>query len=508
MDTEAPATPSVSSRVAKGTGWVVAWRIASRNLGLLSTLILVRLLKPEDFGLVTLAAGFTNSVELLSTIGVQDALVREAAPTRDMYDTAFSINLLRGLLTALIIVAIAWPTADFFGDARLINVMLALAVSMFFSGFTNIGIVDFRRDFEFHKEFNLSVVSRTVMVVSTIGFALIWRSYWALVFGLTMNRLAGLAQSYIMSPFRPRLSLRSWHRLIGFSSWTWLQTMLSQIKERGDSVIIGRVLGTAQFGVFSIGYELGALPVTEVVEPLGRTLFSGFAVLHRDDSSPTKLYLGAVEVAIMLILPAGIGISMVADPMVRFVLGAQWLTAVPVIQIIAISSTVSIFGYFSGTFLTAGGKVRDSFLLSSVSVAIRVPLMIALAYFWGLAGAAVAVAISLAIDQGLFLWRTMHHLAIKFGDLLACTWRAMVASLVMAACLYALGLAWTPGGDRPGWSNLEDLLTRCALGAVVYGTVLMLAWLLAGRPDSIERQVLRLVQGRVRWVLSGGKRQI
>ena len=119
MDTEVPGTPSVGSRVAKGTGWVVAWRIASRNLGLLSTLILVRLLKPEDFGLVTLAAGFTNSVEMLSTIGVQDALVREAAPTRDMYDTAFSINLVRGLLTALIIVAIAWPTADFFGDAEL-----------------------------------------------------------------------------------------------------------------------------------------------------------------------------------------------------------------------------------------------------------------------------------------------------------------------------------------------------------------------------------------------------
>ena len=84
MDTVTPDPPSIASRVARGTGWVVAWRVISRNLGLLSTLILVRLLRPEDFGLVTLAAGFTNSVELLSTIGVQDALVREVAPDRDM----------------------------------------------------------------------------------------------------------------------------------------------------------------------------------------------------------------------------------------------------------------------------------------------------------------------------------------------------------------------------------------------------------------------------------------
>jgi lipopolysaccharide exporter len=498
MDTEETASQSVNSRVARGTGWVVAWRVVSRNLGLLSTLVLVRLLRPEDFGLVTLAAGFANSVESLSTMGVQDALVRELAPGREMYDTAFSLNLIRGLVTAMIIIAIAWPTADFFGEPRLVNVMLALGVSMLLSGLYNIRTVDFRRDFEFQKEFNLAVVSRTVMVVSTIGFALIWRSYWALVFGLMMNRVAGVVQSYIMAPYRPRLTLQSWRRLFAFSFWIWLQSMLSQIKDRGDSIIIGRFLGTAGFGVFSIGSELGALPVTEVVEPLGRTLFSGFALLHRDDSSPTRLYLGAVEVAIMLILPAGIGISMVADPMVRFVLGAQWLTAVPVMQIIAISSTISIFGYFSGTFLTAGGKVRDTFLLSSLSVAIRIPVMIGLVYVWGLPGAAVAVAISLMVDQGLFLWRTMHHLTITFGDLLACTWRAMVASLVMVACLSALGMAWTPGGDRPGWSNFEDLLARCAIGAVVYGVTLGLAWLLAGRPDGIERQALILVRDRIR----------
>jgi len=493
-----PDEPSVTSRVARGTGWVVAWRIATRNLGLLSTLVLVRLLRPEDFGLVTLAAGFTNAVDSLSAIGVREALIREVSPTRDMYDTAFSLNALRAVLSAIIILAIAWPAASFFDEPRLVNVMLALSGYMLMSGLENIGTVDFRRDFAFQKEFNLQVMSRVAGVASTIIFAFIWRNYWALVCGIVVQRVAGLVQGYIMSAYRPKVSLRAWRHLIGFSLWTWLGTVLMQVKDRGDSIIIGRILGTAQFGIFSIASELGSLPVTEVVEPLGRTLFSGFAQLHRDASSPTRLYLGAVETAIALILPAGLGISMVADPMVRFVLGAQWLSTVPVIQVIAVASTVSIFGVFSAMFLSAGGQARSTFLLAGMSVAIRIPLMIALVYAWGLAGAAMAVAIAVMIEQSLFLWQTMHLLSIRIIDLLACTWRAMIASLAMVGCLSGLGMAWTTGGDTPGFSNVEDLAARCAIGAAAYGVSLSLVWLLAGRPDGVERQILMLVRNRLR----------
>ena len=300
-----------------------------------------------------------------------------------------------------------------------------------------------------------------------------------------------------MSAYRPRISFHSWRRLIGFSFWMWLQTMLMQVKERGDSIVIGRILGTSQFGVFAIGSEFGALPVTEVVEPLSRTLFSGFALLHRSAESPTRLYLGSIETAIALILPAGIGISMVADPMVRFVLGAQWLSAVPVIQIIAIACPLSVFGTFSATFLTAGGQPRATFLVSSVSGVIRIPLMIALVYAWGLPGAAVGVGIAMLIDQGLFLWRTMHHLTVTIRDLLLCTWRAVTASFVMVICLHLLGMAWTPGSEGPGWTNYRDLAVRCGLGAAIYAVSLLVTWVVAGRPDGIERQLFTLARGRL-----------
>jgi lipopolysaccharide exporter len=490
MDIDPIPQQSVTSRVARGTGWVIAWRVVSRNLGLLSTLVLVRLLRPEDFGLVALATGFANTVDSLSAIGVQDALVRDTSPTRDMYDTAYCMNVLRGLVTAVFIAALAWPVADFFADPRLIGVMLALALMMLLGTVGNIGFVNLRRDMQFQQEFKLFVAFRVISMLVTIVLAFLWRDYWALVIGLLAGRIAAVPLSYLVSPHWPRLSLRSWRHLFGFSFWSWMGTMLWQFKERSDNIIIGRMLGTAQFGVFAIGSEFGALPMTEVIEPLGRALFSGFALLHRSTESPRRLYLGAVGTAIMLILPAGLGISMVADPMVRVVLGEQWLSAVPVIQIIAIACPASVFSIVSSTFLTAAGRPRAVFLMSSVSISIRIPLMIATIYLWGLQGAAIGVAVALVIDQGIFLWRTMRQLGVSVVDLLACAWRPVVASLAMVGCLGELGMAWTQGGIIQGWSVTEDLVARCVAGAVAYVIALILAWFVAGCPDGVERQLI------------------
>ena len=102
---------SLAARTIKGAGWLMGWRMASRLLGIVNTVVLVRLLAPSDFGLVALAMSFSLAIDGLSYIGVQDALVREPVLDRAMYDTGFTMGVLRGLLTALIVAACAWPAA-------------------------------------------------------------------------------------------------------------------------------------------------------------------------------------------------------------------------------------------------------------------------------------------------------------------------------------------------------------------------------------------------------------
>src|SRR5439155_13336633 len=109
--------------------------------GLLSTLVLARLLVPDDFGLVAIACGFIAAVDALSSIGVQDALIREPVVDRDLYNTAFTMGLIRGAVTAGLIALAAWPVGEFFAEPRLTPVLLALAVGTLAGAFENIGIV-------------------------------------------------------------------------------------------------------------------------------------------------------------------------------------------------------------------------------------------------------------------------------------------------------------------------------------------------------------------------------
>lgn len=155
----APAD-SVLTRMVRGAGWVLGWRVATRLLGLLNTLLLVRLLLPGDFGLVALGVSFAKAIEGLSDLGIEDALVRAPSPHREMYDTGFTLSVLRGAVTALVVAICAWPTAVFFDDQRLIPILLVLAAGSLIGSVENIGIVDFRRDMRFHREFALLVFPR------------------------------------------------------------------------------------------------------------------------------------------------------------------------------------------------------------------------------------------------------------------------------------------------------------------------------------------------------------
>ena len=142
---------SILRRTATGAGWILGWRACARGLGVISTLVLVRLLVPADFGLVALATGFWQAIDALSSLGIEEAMIREKTPSRALYDTGFTINALRGVLTIVIVVSSAWPFAWFFDEPRLVPVLLSLTVVAFANAIENIGIVDFRRDLDFRK---------------------------------------------------------------------------------------------------------------------------------------------------------------------------------------------------------------------------------------------------------------------------------------------------------------------------------------------------------------------
>lgn len=497
-----PAKPaagaSIAWRTARGAAWVAAWRAFTRVIGLASTVILVRLLEPSDFGLVAIATGMIALTEALSSVEAQEALIRERVLTKDLYDTGFTMTVLRGLVTAAAIVLLAHPAAHFFNEPRLFEVMLALGCGIVLSSCESIRTVDFARDLAFQREFWLQAASRIVAVSVTIGTAIIWRTYWALVVGLLAGRVTRLVQSYVMAPYRPRLTLSQWRRIIGFSMWTWGNTILIQARDRAEQMTVGRIIGGEAVGLFSVGVEIGKLATTEMLAPLIRALFPGFAALNHDPQSQRDMYLDAVAVGLLLILPIGVGMSLLAHPVVLLCLGPRWTDTIPMVQVLGVVSGLIVFSYVGSTLLSAIGSPNISFGLLALAVSIRIPLVIVMTAWWGLVGAAGAMAVSLLLDQLIYQTVVCWKLRLPIGSLISRVWRPIVGCAVMAGGLYELGLAWT----APAGTSVLSLLWECILTAVTGGTIfaatMVVLWGLSGWPDGAERRVISVARRVVR----------
>jgi lipopolysaccharide exporter len=477
-------------KTAAGTGWIVGWRLATRLLGLASTLVLVRLLAPADFGLVALATSFAQAIEAFSWLGIEEALIREKAPARGVYDTAFTMNMLRGLASGLVILALAVPAGPFFGDPRIAWVLAVLALVIALDGVENIGIVDFRRDFAFQKEFQLWILPRLAGAVLTVVLAVVLRNYWALIAGILAQRVLRVSASYVMHPYRPRLSLREWRHMLSYSLWTWAISSVGLLRSRSDSILVGRMLGTAPVGFYSVGAEIAALPTTELVLPLCRAAFSGFSAGRHEQHRPAEIYLRLIAVTTLLTLPAGMGISLLAGPMVALAFGAQWAAAAPVIAILAPAGTMTVLGSVSATLFQVHALLAGMFRIEILCLVLRVALLVALIPLGGLPGAALAVALSIVLEQALYARTAFRRFGVRAGALLGVTWRSLAATVVMAFVLYAAGLGWQDGaGVAPPKLLAEGVL----LGVIVYLAALSACWLAAGRPAGAERDVLALL---------------
>jgi lipopolysaccharide exporter len=479
------STPSLAVRMVKGAGWMVAWRMVTRLLGIVSTIILVRLLVPADFGLFALATSISQSLESLVAVGVIEALIREPEPDREMYDTGFTMNLLRSLFVSLCLAAGASSAAAIFGDPRLTLMLLALAGLSLIGAFENIGIVEFRRHLTFDKEFLLAALPRIAGILTTIAFAVTFRNYWALLAGIAMVRVMRLILTYWLHPYRPGITLRAWRRIIGFSFWTWIGSIGVMIQDRMDPLVIGRALGATQVGMYAVGNEIGNLASTELVEPLAAAMFAGFSAGRREGADIGAGLYKSVSVTLMITLPIGVGISLVAAPLISLLFGTRWLEAVPIVQVFALLGVARALPYFGTVLLMTHGYLNIQFRIIMAGVILRFILLISLIHPLGLMGAVVAAAICAMVLEVTILIVTSRLFKLRPSNLARAVWRSFLAAALMALVVFSEGIGWAPARGETE-RIVFDLVIAVTSGAVTYCGSLFAMWWLCGRPDGAE----------------------
>ncbi|MDW8123472.1 MAG: lipopolysaccharide biosynthesis protein [Geminicoccaceae bacterium] len=469
-------------KIAKGAAWMVALRLISRLLGVASTLVLARLLAPEDFGLVALATTVIALLDIASEFNFDLALIRDRDAGRPEYDTAWTLIILKCALLAALLVALAGPAASFFGDERLRPIFWVLAGCLLLEGFGNIGTVDFRRDLDIAKEFRFHLWGRLAQVGTAVPLAF-WLGDWrALVAGICARYGALFLASWTMAAYRPRLSLARWRELVRFSKWVLVNNGLGYLRERIDQLVVGKLLGPAPLGLYAVAQEIADLPASELAQPVARAAYPGFARLAHEPARLARAFLDSLASLLVVTVPAAVGVAILADPLVRVLLGPKWLEAAPLVAALAFYGAMRSASALVGPLLLALGRVRIEPAMIALHLLLLVPLLSILVAEAGLFGAAIALGVCAAAHLLLGLCVVGRLLAIGPRAVLGRVWRGLVASALMAAAVHALCARIDP--------PLLQLALGIPAGAAVYAASLFALWWACGRPPGPERMVL------------------
>jgi lipopolysaccharide exporter len=483
---------STQRKMVSGAAWMVLFKLAERSLGLASTLILVRLLSPHDFGLVAMATSFIFMAELLTGFGFDVALIQNQSAQDRHYHTAWTCNVLLGLAIFMVMMASAAPIAAFYAEPAVFWVVCALSLGPLVGGLENIGVVAFRKDLRFHSEFAFQISRKLSGFLVTVPLAFWLHSYWALVAGILASKTAGTVISYFAHPFRPRFSISGASSLFSFSKWLLLTNVLGFLKERSTDFFIGRSQGAATLGVYNVAYELANLPTSELGAPINRALLPGFSRIAQDPAQLRSAYVNAISTLALFALPAAAGIFAVADFLVPVVLGPKWLAAVPLIQILGMFGAVQLFHSSMCAVLIAIGRPSAVAAGNVVFVVLLTILLFALIGRFGATGAAVAMVSAAILSTPAYLIGIRNHTGIGPATFLQALARPLIAAAAMVALLRAVMPAYAPSMPMPEAAGL--LLGAVVLGAVVYAMAVIALWLAARRPPGVERFVLERIR--------------
>ena len=477
---------SLGSHMVQGSIWNVAWRWTVRGIGLVSTVILARLLTPADFGLVAMAMLVVGVIEVFAQTGVTLALIRIPSPTRAHFDTAWTLQVLINTALAVVMVLAAPLSALYFHDARVENLVYFLSLRTFLSGFINMGIVAFRINLDFAKDFWLGVLQKLATFIIGVTLAVLLRSYWALAISIVSAQAVAIILSYAMHPYRPRIDFSKTREIWSYSIWMLSVYVSDYFSNRSDEFIVGAFAGTSQMGYYNVGSDVASSPVNELIFPIARALFPVYAKIAGDASRLRQVVLDVLGNIATLCLSIGVGVALIARDYAAVVLGPQWGAAATIIQWLALGSAASGIMEFIFTVLNVTGNVRRSSALSWTRTIVLIPCMVLAALWGGIYGVALvraAVLIALVPVGFVMLRRTID---ISVGQIAARTWRPFVAAAAMSAGMMFLPL------DAIGDLYLR-LATEILVGAVIFLAVMLLAWRLIGCPEGLEMILTKFV---------------
>lgn len=429
---------NLKNKIFGGVAWNAIGLIFENGLQLIVKLILARLLVPEMFGIVGFATVFIGMVEVFNDLGMSSALIQRKEKQLNPidYDTAYWAGLGWALFLVIILSFIVGPiAASFYNESLLIAIIPVLSFSLIARNLIAVHIVNITRELDFKKLVMPRNISRLFASVVAIVMAFTGFGVWSIIFqSVITDVLLVFIYSYI-SPWRPRrkFSKESFKNIFSFGIYTTGTNIFNYLTSNTDLLLIGKLLGAHSLGIYTLGYNFTYLIRGQIMNVINSVFFPVYSKIQDDMETIKRYYFKVIKYNCIAIYPLMIGIILLAEPLVVYILGEKWIEAIVPMQLMAAAGLVHLLTSSNTVLFRGIGKPKLELIFSIIkTLAINVPFIVIGTIYYGIIGAAsglLAAKIAIFFVNNFTLRKIV---GIKFSEILSNAGTLFLLTLVTA----------------------------------------------------------------------------
>jgi O-antigen/teichoic acid export membrane protein len=405
---------SIRNRVFSGAVWSVLGFGSSQFIRLASNLILTRLLFPEIFGLMALVQVILQGLKMMSDVGISTSVIRDERGDDPKYlNTAWTLQIVRGLLIWFISVLAAYPMAVAYESTELLFLIPFVGSTVIFQGFTSPAVLTLKRHIELDKVLVWEISSQLITTAITVGAVWYSRSIWAIATGGVIGAFISCLLSYKL-PYEhiPRISIDrlAARNMLFFGKWIFISSFVTLIINKGDVLVLGLFLSKTDLGVFAIAaiwsrmaYELLQKINQQVMTPLYAAMFreSKFSIKSKIAKTRVRLLVLVIPVILILFFGGQILIDTLYD--------ARYQSAGWMLQVLAVGTIGSAITATSANALLSFGDSFGYMTFQVTSGILLVVCMLLGGSLYGVAGLIVGVSISKFMSYPILVGLLVRH---------------------------------------------------------------------------------------------------
>jgi len=411
---------SVSTRVLQSTGFLLLIQLLQRGLGIISTLILARILAPEQFGIIALVAIALQFFDILADAGNQHYIIQKAEVSDNDLNTAWTLEIIVKSSMALLIIVSAPVIASYFNAPELTLALWVSSLVLPIKALRNPVLMLQARQLNYKPVFTLNLWQKSLSFCTVMAIAIIWQNYWAIVVGNLVAATIYTFGSYLISQYRPVVSVQQLNEQWSFSKWLMLRGLIGFFRSQIDSLLVSRWFSTKDLGGFHLLRELAVMPAVSVVIPAALPLQAAIA----DDrfNHAALAYRTRFSMVLMssLLIPISTFMWLFPEQIVHVLLGEQWLEFAALLQPFALFFfTFCLFALCCNAYLAVGqAKLLFWFDLVSTLIIVAFLVMLASTTMLELTWQRAFLSILTTLVIMLMLEKTTHFNWAKFVILL------------------------------------------------------------------------------------------